>query len=128
MSQPVKLSDQLVLDARLTGEAVKRSIAGQIEFWATLGKAIEPLLQGMQSLALSRAGAAMPLSSCLKSINLPEGDARLQAHLQSQPYPHYESLPSRPGLLVRIEENGRRTVGRFVRRKFKAVKAQPRRR
>jgi len=69
----------------------------------------------------------MPLSSYVKSINLPEGDARLRVHLRSQPYPHYESLPNRPGLLVRIEKNGRRTVGRFVRRQFKAAKVQPRR-
>ena len=41
MSQPVKISDDLVLDARLTGEIVRRSIAGQIEFWAALGRAIE---------------------------------------------------------------------------------------
>ena len=38
MSQPVKLSDALVLDARLAGEAVERSIAGQVEFWARLGR------------------------------------------------------------------------------------------
>ena len=31
MSQPVKLSDELVLDARLTAETAERSIAGQIE-------------------------------------------------------------------------------------------------
>ncbi len=33
MSQPVKLSDALVLDARITGKLVERSIAGQVEFW-----------------------------------------------------------------------------------------------
>ena len=44
MSQPVKLSDELVLDARLTSKAAERSIAGQIEFWAQLGRAIEPLV------------------------------------------------------------------------------------
>ena len=37
MSQPVKLSESLVLDARLAGDAVERSIAGQVEFWARLG-------------------------------------------------------------------------------------------
>ena len=45
MSQPVKLSDALVLDARLAGQALERSIAGQVEFWARLGRAIEPLLE-----------------------------------------------------------------------------------
>jgi hypothetical protein len=38
MSQPVKLSDALVLDARLAGEVQERSIAGQVEFWAKLGR------------------------------------------------------------------------------------------
>ena len=37
MGQPVKLSDALVLDARIAAEAQERSIAGQIEFWAKLG-------------------------------------------------------------------------------------------
>ena len=71
MSQPVKLSDDLVLDARLTAEIAERSIAGQIEFWAQLGRAIEPLLQGAQALALLRAGAAVPLSACLQSVVSP---------------------------------------------------------
>src|SRR5512146_583512 len=53
MSQPVKVSDALVLDARLTGEATQRSIAGQIEFWARLGRSIETLLRGDQLLALA---------------------------------------------------------------------------
>ena len=39
MSQPVKVSDALVLDARLMGEVTQRSIAGQIEFWALVGRA-----------------------------------------------------------------------------------------
>jgi hypothetical protein len=50
MSQPVKLSDALVLDARLTAEAAERSIAGQIEYWAQLGRAIDPLLQGSSGI------------------------------------------------------------------------------
>jgi hypothetical protein len=122
MSQPVKLSTSLILDARLTSEITERSIAGQIEFWARLGRAIEPLLQGAQSLALSRAGATMPLSECLASINSQEGRERLNTYLQSQPYPHYEATPDTPGLLVRTEADGRRTLGRFVQRKFKVVK------
>ncbi len=41
MSQPVKLSDDLVLDARLTGEAAERSIAGQVEYWASCSQPLE---------------------------------------------------------------------------------------
>ena len=46
MGQPVKLSDTLILDARVVGKAAERSIAGQIEFWARVGRAVEPLLRG----------------------------------------------------------------------------------
>ena len=128
MSQPVKLSDALVLDARLAAEGFERSIAGQVEFWARLGRAIEPLLQGAQALALSRNAAAFPLSSCIKTVDSPEGRRRVSEFLLSQPYPHYEPVADSPGLLVRIEENGRRTVGRFVNREFVPVKAKAARR
>lgn len=75
MSQPVKLSDELVLDARLAAESFERSIGGQIEFWAQLGRAVDTLL-------------------------------------------HYEPTSEVPGTLVRIDADGKRTIGRFVNRKF----------
>lgn len=128
MSQPVKLSDGLVLDARLAGETVERSIAGQVEFWARLGRAIEPLLQGTQVLALCRHGAARPLSASLASVDSPEGRQRVADFLQTQPFPHYEPHPDQPGLLVRIESGGERTVGRFVNRQFQPVKPRSARR
>ncbi len=121
MSQPVKVSDTLVLDARLTAEVAERSIAGQIEFWARLGRAIEPLLRGDQALALRRAGDSRPLSECLNSVDSPEGRQRVAEHLNQLPYPHYEPANS-PGLLVRIEANGKRMIGRFVNREFQVVK------
>jgi hypothetical protein len=121
MSQPVKLSDALVLDARITGELVERSIAGQVEFWARLGRAVEPLLQGDQALALCRNATARPLSECLNSVDSAMGHQRLNAYLESQPFPHYEAHPDQPGLLIRIDVDGSRTTGRFVNRKFQAV-------
>ena len=123
MSQPVKVSDALILDARLMGEATQRSIASQIEFWARLGRAIESLLRGDRMLALCQAGRAKPLSACLKSVDSAEGRKRLSDHLKSLPYPHYEPAPGSARLLVRIEANGKRTTGKFVNRKFQPVKA-----
>ena len=122
MSQPVKLSDALVLDARLAGEIVERSIAGQVEFWARIGRAVEPLLNGEQVLALCRNGAVRPLSECVKSADSAEGRARVSNVLKAQPFPHYEAHPKKRGLLIRIDANGKRTVGRFVNRQFQAVR------
>jgi hypothetical protein len=117
MSQPVKLSDALVLDARLTGEIAKRSIAGQVEFWANLGRAVEPLLRGRDVLALQKSGAARALSECLQDVDSPVGRERLAEYLKTRPFPHYEPADL-PGFLIRIDEDGTRTEGRFINRRF----------
>jgi hypothetical protein len=122
MAQPVKLSDALVLDARLAGEAVERSIAGQVEFWARLGRSVELLLEGRNVLALARTGAAQSLSSLLESVDSPAGRDRVAAYLESQPFPHYRPHPTRPGLLERIDADGSRTTGRFIHREFRPVR------
>jgi hypothetical protein len=124
MSQPVKLSDALVLDARLVGKTVNRSISGQVEFWASIGRAIEPLLQGDQVYALCRNAAARPLSACLESVDTPEGGLRTSDFLKSQPYPHYEAFPAKRGFLIRTEADGKRTIGRFVNREFVPAKTK----
>ena len=122
MSQPVKVSDALLLDARVAGGAVERSIAGQIEFWAKIGRALEPLLRGDRVLALCRAGNVKPLSACLESVDSLAGRQRVVEHLKTRPYPHYEAAAGSPGLLVRTEADGKRTMGRFVNRQFQPVK------
>ncbi len=122
MSQPVKISDALILDARLASEVFERSLTGQVEFWARLGRAIEPLLNGDQVLALCRKGSAEPLSALIQSVDSATGRQRVTDYLHAQPYPHYEQCAEKSSLLVRIDSDGKRTTGRFVNRQFKAVK------
>ena len=126
MGQPVKLSDALVLDARLAAKHVERSIAGQVEFWARIGRAIEPLLEGTRVLALCRNAAVRPLAACLESVDTVEGRKRVAQFIQTLPYPHYEPHPDKAGLLIRTEANGKRTVGRFVNRQFRPLKTAAR--
>jgi hypothetical protein len=122
MSQPVKLSDGLVLDARLVGKISERSIARQVEYWARLGRAIEPLLEGATALALSRSGEAQPVSALLESVDSDAGRDRVTAHLATRPFPHYSPAPDQPGLLVREDADGTRTYGKFVNREFRQSK------
>jgi hypothetical protein len=121
MGQPVKLSDSLVLDARMVGEATERSISGQIEFWARLGRAVESVLRTESLLRLKRRGERVPLSDCLRSVDTKAGRERVRAHLATRPYPHFEPAPDRPGFILKIDEDGTRTVGRFVKREFRPV-------
>ena len=117
MGQPVKLSDELVDDARAVVAFSQRSIAGQIEFWAGLGKSIEPLLRGDRALSLQMAGGERPLSQLLSEVETAKGRKRLESTLTNRLYPHYKLVPDHPDLICRIEEDGRETVGR----EFKAV-------
>ena len=41
MSIAVKISDELAQSAKINSTIFKRSLAGQIEFWATIGKIAE---------------------------------------------------------------------------------------
>ncbi|MCP3659676.1 MAG: hypothetical protein GY830_04880 [Bacteroidetes bacterium] len=41
MSQAVKLSSKIIDQARVVSKALNRSLAGQIEYWAKIGKIAE---------------------------------------------------------------------------------------
>jgi ParD-like antitoxin of type II bacterial toxin-antitoxin system len=122
MSQPVKLSDALVLDARIAGTSMERSIAGQVEFWARLGKAVEGLLRGQQMMTLGREVSIETIRERLEGADTPEGRQRVKDYLASEPYPHYFAHPAEKDLIIREDENGGRVAGRFVNREFVAVK------
>jgi hypothetical protein len=121
MSQAVKLSDALVLDARVAGEVVERSIAGQVEFWARLGRSVEVLLEGRQVMQLCQSGAGTELSESLRTVDSPNGRQRVASYVETLPFPHYKPHATRRGLLERTEADGTRTVGRFIHRRFEVV-------
>jgi hypothetical protein len=72
MGQPVKLSDELVNEARIAGATMQRSIAGQVEFWAGLGKAMERVMSGKEVLETRAKSTAQSLSLSLQTVNGPE--------------------------------------------------------
>jgi hypothetical protein len=122
MPQPVKISDALLHEARLAGETMNRSMAGQIEFWAQLGRSIEHLMNG-RDIHHIRANTPLPkLSEVLASVNTAAGRARLQAVLDAEPFPHFRPIPGEHRLFERIDEDGTRTVGRVIDREFVAAR------
>ena len=125
MGQPVKLSDALVLDARIAGEAQERSIAGQVEFWAKLGRSVGLLLGGKQVLALCRSADATPLSQLVDAVDTAKGQESLKSFLASEPFPHYEPYPGKTGFLIQTWEMVRGRVGKFVDREFVPDLFQP---
>ena len=68
-------------------------------------------------LALKKRGAAHSLSECLQQVDSPAGRRRLEETLSQKPFPRYEPVPGGNGL-IRVDEDGTRTAGRFVNRRF----------
>ncbi len=134
MGMPVKLSDELVRAARDEARIVNRSITGQIEHWAKLGKAVEVMLKMSDIRALKHdlLPANEPsTSSDIRSrvldalnqvVSTPDRNA-VRRHIAAAGGPVYESDPDRPGRIVRITPDGTRTVGRFKGRSFIPVPA-----
>ena len=102
---------------------MERSIAGQIEYWATLGQAIDPLLNGVTAAKLlQKAKQNRPtVEEQLALVGTEEGNQRVRAYLKTRPYPHFEADPNGSSLWLRTEENGKRSLGRFVNQVFEVV-------
>jgi len=118
MGQPVKLSDGLVMEARIAGEAMQRSIAGQVEFWASLGMTMERLMTGTELDRTRARSTARSLSESLESVNKPLGRQRLAAYLESRPYPRFAADPLEANVMILEEADGSRTRGHFMDGKF----------
>jgi hypothetical protein len=130
MPQPVKLSDALVEAARAEAATAQRSIAGQIEHWAALGRMVEPGLKTsavhalktgesslQQALPPADEGAAI-LAALARAM-----DASAAAHVRNdfKGKVRYGTDPAYPGFLVRLEPDGRRTVGQLVKDRFEPL-------
>lgn len=55
-------------------------------------------------------------------IGTEEGGRMYTEHLENRPFPHYETDPENPDLLIEIAEDGTRTRGHFLGREFCEVK------
>jgi len=136
MPQPVKLSDPLVDAARDAAELAHRSLAAQIEHWATLGRAIEGRLNADQAATLAHsvrepstpyrsrpehlnAAVATALSTALS----PRTQRAFADELLGSPGPTFSADPALPGCIVRENPDGSRTPGRWVSNRFVPLKA-----
>jgi len=132
MTIPLRLDDDLVSAAAQVGSIQKRTTRKQIEFWAELGKAVEPLLditdvyaiiQGLKRINVEPVTSAPVTSSAV--FNSLENSRNSDAFLKKvAPTPfYYEASSTRPGLLDRVEtDSGKRQTGQFDNGVFKAQK------
>ena len=118
MGLPIKISEDLALAARTEAETFERSIASQVEHWARIGRAVERVLGHDQVAALKRQVGTRELADAMQKATSEAGQRRAVEHVQKLGGPRYTIDPERRGGIVRIDADGCRTRGRFVRRKF----------
>jgi len=118
MGLPIKISEDLALAARTEAETFERSIASQVEHWARIGRAVERILGYDQVAALKRQVGTRELADAMRTASSEAGQRRALEHVQQLGGPRYTIDPDRRGGIIRIDEDGSRTRGRFVRRKF----------
>ncbi|MGF1679207.1 MAG: hypothetical protein ACFCUX_08440 [Candidatus Methylacidiphilales bacterium] len=127
-STTVRLSKQLVDSAKEIAVWNERSVPGQLEHWALLGKAIEEHLPPTSAIALKKSAALEG------KVLGPEDEALvlrlLEALRKSMPSTQvshslakkhrflYEADPLHPDLLIQVDSNGKKTPGKMVNRRF----------
>jgi ParD-like antitoxin of type II bacterial toxin-antitoxin system len=124
MGMPVKLSDDLVEQAREEAKAADRSITSQIEHWARLGRSVESLLRHEEVVALKQTdrNAEVPLPAPTSRAIL----AALRRVASERPSELADTLmqgrtvyqDAGAGRIERIERDGSRSIGRIVNRRF----------
>ncbi len=110
MSQQMSVSDDLALAAYRQAHAAGISAEQQLELWASIGLAIEPILGAWQA----GEGATNQLRQRFATVDSPTGRKRVFDYLDSGPFPRFKADPDRPGTFVRTDANGTQSLCRFV--------------
>jgi len=131
MSNPMRLNNDLVSAAERAGLVQKRSVPKQIEYWATLGKAVENVLDYSDIFAVLQGLKRLNVESVAPAAVDPEEVfARLEQHRAEDILGgqvtgaaiYYEASRSRPGLLDQVNPaTGERKTGHFSNGEFKAA-------
>lgn len=123
----IKVSAELAESARDAAEAADRSLTGQIEHWAKIGRAAEAVMPAPVAAALKRcAGDLNAIEDgsmrqrafdALEALRTkPPGEIRNLIGLTKNPA--FEPDPENPDSIIRVNPDGTRTHGTMKGRKF----------
>ncbi len=124
MGTAVKISDDLAAAAKEVAAPTHRSLTGQIEHWAELGRAVEHLLPTPEQLTLTRhldrpsdgvavAESRAVLAKLTAVLASGKGREPALALIRSTGGPVYEAGPN-GDRIVQVWPDGRRLVGRLA--------------
>lgn len=123
----IKVAPDLAAAARLAAGESDRSVAGQLEHWAKLGRGVEKVLPTHVAAALKRCGAGLSAEEessagqraleALNAVRAMTPDA-LRSMIGLDQRPYFESDPADSHGVVQVLPDGSRIRGRLDGRKF----------
>jgi hypothetical protein len=124
-SMPLRIDGALINEARTSGEIFHRSIAQQVEHWATLGRALESVLTVPGLAKLKSAKKPVDTDLLLARASSPAGKKKTLALLAKKKGPLYGSKPNHPAVLLQYAKDGAKVAGRMVKGVFVPARTAP---
>jgi len=127
---PVRLQDDLMQAAKLTGDRFHRSTAEQIEYWADIGRKVSKVLDPDTLLSISTGltqvkvepiyGTPIDPDDIFNSLEAQRQQGTLTKAVTDSTIKYQSSLVH-PGYLERIDQKGNVSVGQFKNGEFVTV-------
>ena len=124
----IKVSADFAESVRGAAAAADRSLTGQIEHWAKIGRATEAVLPAPVAAALKRCagdlnaiedeGVRRRVLDALEALRDGKHFDETRRHLFSLGQPLFEADPSAPEGIIQISADGTRVKGRMVGKQF----------
>ncbi|MFN0125491.1 MAG: TA system antitoxin ParD family protein [Verrucomicrobiales bacterium] len=124
----IKVSADFAASVRAAAEAADRSLTGQIEHWAKIGRATEAILPAQAAAALKRCAGDLDaiedpamrqrVLNALEALRSGGHYDETRRFLVGLGQPLFEADPDDPNGIIQVQANGTRTKGRIVGREF----------
>jgi ParD-like antitoxin of type II bacterial toxin-antitoxin system len=130
-TRSLRIDEALVIQAQRHARVEHRSINGQVEYWAKLGKAIASkismadafaVIQGLKEIHLETSKSIpVDTDTVFKTLEADRAQRFSGKPITSAPF-YFEASISKPGFLDKVDTvTGERQTGRFQNGKFEAL-------
>ncbi len=102
-SMPLRIDGNLIREAKVSGQVFHRSIAQQVEHWASLGRVLEMVLTVSSVAKVKNLNRPVDLERAVAGVRSAAGRKKTLALLTRKKGPLYGIRPDRPGVLLQDE-------------------------
>ena len=117
-SMPLRIDGDLINEAKVSSQIFHRSIAQQVEHWASLGRVLEKVLTVSSVAKVKSLNRPVALERVLAGARSVAGKKKTLALLARKKGPLYGTKQGRPRVLLQYQPDGTTVAGRMVQGKF----------